>query len=580
MIQAAQTSGRLKWFFTFTVLLFFFFNHTFGQLSYSPKEAAKLQDKIKSEIKTFEENDDTEAIIKAYYKLIELIPYTENRYEFNVETFRQLGFVFQIRGLYEESNNYFKGFIDYFEKHNDKLNATAFNYFDEQVAVNSNMIAVNFLKLGDLAQASRWLQKAISYTEARQDISYASALNNFGLYYYQYKLNTDSAMHYFQKSEKIIVENFPEHSLYGSVTDNIADIYAERGEYKAAAQLYAQNYERYAPQDENPEEKIDFVRWIAAGVQWSEQLIHLGEPEKALELLTETEQIFNHPLFDDELKHNPRIDYLNVLISYHVATNNFSEALKAAGRASNIKDSLQKELAQKQLNRQNLLSNIVLERIQTELMYEQQQKSELIKKQRLQLAVGILVLILAMSFMGFVYHQRKQRLLLAEKNRLLAEQKAENITLQNSRLELEVEAKKRDLADVAINLNQSLEWARNIYDRLQDIKEAKGRQRKNRMNDLETELKNKLTIDKQTEAFYARLDVLNEAFYNKLRKDYPGLTKYDIRLCSLIRLKIDNYDIAKLQNISQASLNTARYRIRKKLKLEKEEDLDLFIQTL
>ena len=55
--------------------------------------------------------------------------------------------------------------------------------------------------------------------------------------------------------------------------------------------------------------------------------------------------------------------------------------------------------------------------------------------------------------------------------------------------------------------------------------------------------------------------------------------KNQLRLCSLIRLKMTSRNIAILQNITHASLNTSRYRLRKKLKLTEDDDLDNFVQN-
>jgi hypothetical protein len=76
------------------------------------------------------------------------------------------------------------------------------------------------------------------------------------------------------------------------------------------------------------------------------------------------------------------------------------------------------------------------------------------------------------------------------------------------------------------------------------------------------------------------MDEVSDSFYKKLKFDFPKLSKTDIRLCSLIRLKIDSHEIATLQNITQSSLNTSRYRLRKKLRLTETEKLDDFIQSL
>lgn len=72
---------------------------------------------------------------------------------------------------------------------------------------------------------------------------------------------------------------------------------------------------------------------------------------------------------------------------------------------------------------------------------------------------------------------------------------------------------------------------------------------------------------------------LHPQFLPKLRADFPTITTNDELLCMLIYLDVPASDMAATLGISRPSLNSARYRIRKKLNLDKEADLDLFLQS-
>lgn len=70
---------------------------------------------------------------------------------------------------------------------------------------------------------------------------------------------------------------------------------------------------------------------------------------------------------------------------------------------------------------------------------------------------------------------------------------------------------------------------------------------------------------------------LHPHFLKKLRQNYPGLTSGDELICMLIYLKVPTIDMAASLGISRPSLNSARYRLRKRLNLDKDTDLDAFI---
>jgi DNA-binding CsgD family transcriptional regulator len=61
---------------------------------------------------------------------------------------------------------------------------------------------------------------------------------------------------------------------------------------------------------------------------------------------------------------------------------------------------------------------------------------------------------------------------------------------------------------------------------------------------------------------------------------YKGLTKGEIRLSYLIRQKMNNKEIATVLNVSPTAVEKAKYRLKKKITLEKDESLDAYIQQL
>jgi len=61
---------------------------------------------------------------------------------------------------------------------------------------------------------------------------------------------------------------------------------------------------------------------------------------------------------------------------------------------------------------------------------------------------------------------------------------------------------------------------------------------------------------------------------------YPELTDSDVRLMGFIKMQVQPKVIAMALNISMRSLNTARYRLRKKLKLQNSINLNDFISSI
>ncbi|MGK7393611.1 MAG: helix-turn-helix transcriptional regulator [Candidatus Cyclobacteriaceae bacterium M3_2C_046] len=66
-------------------------------------------------------------------------------------------------------------------------------------------------------------------------------------------------------------------------------------------------------------------------------------------------------------------------------------------------------------------------------------------------------------------------------------------------------------------------------------------------------------------------------FEARLLDKHPKLTPNDIRICQLLKDKRTSKEIANELNIMPSSVNTSRYRIRRKLHLKKDQDLTTYL---
>ena len=64
----------------------------------------------------------------------------------------------------------------------------------------------------------------------------------------------------------------------------------------------------------------------------------------------------------------------------------------------------------------------------------------------------------------------------------------------------------------------------------------------------------------------------------KLTGAFPLLKKSDRKLCAYLKMGLSSKEMASLLNMSVRSIETARYRLRKKLGLEQGDNLTDFIQ--
>ncbi len=94
-------------------------------------------------------------------------------------------------------------------------------------------------------------------------------------------------------------------------------------------------------------------------------------------------------------------------------------------------------------------------------------------------------------------------------------------------------------------------------------------------------LKEEMVLDSDFE--HAKLQIQQvhpDFFYLVSERAQRKLTLLDLKLCAYLYLKMDTRQIAQLMHIEAKSVRMSRYRIKQKLGLEKDDDLNAFLQRI
>ena len=149
------------------------------------------------------------------------------------------------------------------------------------------------------------------------------------------------------------------------------------------------------------------------------------------------------------------------------------------------------------------------------------------------------------------------------------------IVNQNEKIaKSELEHKKRELAAISTNIVQENEQVSNI---LKDLKYysslLKSEKDRNSFSPLIKSI-NRILSEKRKEDLYS--DQFNAAYpgyLEYLTRTYTDLTTSDLKLCTFLRMNLNTKEIAEIMGLSVRSVESRRYRLRKKINLSKEEDL-------
>ena len=178
-----------------------------------------------------------------------------------------------------------------------------------------------------------------------------------------------------------------------------------------------------------------------------------------------------------------------------------------------------------------------------------------------------------------IRHHEKLRLedeALAQRERQHAEQ--EIIKLQNENLQAEISHKNIQLADSTMAIIKKNELLIEIKEELDKQRSRSGQEYPQRYFERVLSLINKnISNDNDWKVFEELFDQAHENFFKRLKIAYPELTQSDLKLCAYLKLNLSSKEIAPLLNISFRGVETRRYRLRRRLLLDSDNNLVEFI---
>ncbi len=506
-----------------------------------------------------------------------------------------------IRGNYDTALIYGEKALETFTKIHDTI----------EIATTKKNLSYIFMSRGEYEDALKYAIEALKIFELSNDtMRIASGLGTIANIY----LNTGKdhmAKEYFIKA-KDCLQNQQETLIYSQVLQSIAGIYRSEGQFDSSLLLYSQalsiaeqmnnmllaakiymnmantlksdnkfheairNYKKAndmfisinSEKDINHinyslgETYLQYDKYDSAEIYLLKSLHTSGKINHALIYEAALKQLYL--LYEKKQDFRKAFQYFNTYVHYHDSIVGQDVQVKIA----ELETKYETAKKDKQI---------------TELELQQEiEKSEKISQRIIFSSVIFLFIVLLLG----VWQKRKkdrmilkQRELFHKKEKQLAELKLERSKLKEEELRQSVLYKSKQLSTHALHMMQKNKMLNEVKISIKELSKSK-----NKDSDIQRKIVHKINesirSDKDWEVFKLYFEDVNHDFYQKLKKLNPELTTNDQRLCTLIKLNMNSKEMASVLNVAPVSIKSSRYRLKKKLGLVPEDDLEEFIGNI
>jgi tetratricopeptide (TPR) repeat protein len=157
--------------------------------------------------------------------------------------------------------------------------------------------------------------------------------------------------------------------------------------------------------------------------------------------------------------------------------------------------------------------------------------------------------------------------------------KEENHLLERKKLNQDLEYKKKELVSNMMYLMEKNEFITSISKKLIELKPDAKKDNKDLIQQIINEIRQNSST-KMWEEFEIRFKEVHKDFYNELHKTHPDLTLNEVKICAFLRLNMSTKEISAITHQTVKSINMARFRLRKKLHIDRDENLIAYLKSL
>ena len=190
------------------------------------------------------------------------------------------------------------------------------------------------------------------------------------------------------------------------------------------------------------------------------------------------------------------------------------------------------------------------------------------QRQRMIMILSGMFILLAAAGGGILFLRRQRENLAA---RLIEE--------ENQNMLLQLEIKEQELTTQSIHLHALGKFTEEIGSKLIRLKTQLNGEKEESLGKIIREFEQGVS-EEIWEDFRSRFERVNDDFNQKLLQMCPDLTPVELKIASYLRLNLSSKEISRLTNRSAGTISNTRSALRKKLRLEEEDNLVAYLMAL
>lgn len=275
-------------------------------------------------------------------------------------------------------------------------------------------------------------------------------------------------------------------------------------------------------------------------------------------------------------------DYCNnafyQLSQCHALLENYEEAYRLLNKYdiyNTIADNQRHEKKIKDINTNYLLAlnvnEVKAKEIESENIRNYKNKIIILTFSTIIILTSLIVIMILFTRNKYLHHRSMET---------SYEQQLKIDKMENELMEMQLKNSKESLINLALHFKSYIDYINPLKAKLKEALDAPENEQKGKFKNIYMELHNNNGLFNNTENLHKQINEIYKDFIDRLEQKYPTLTKSEKRLCTMLYINMSSKEIAVISNTTIRSVETSRYRLRKKFDLTRDEDMVDFLRSI
>ena len=190
------------------------------------------------------------------------------------------------------------------------------------------------------------------------------------------------------------------------------------------------------------------------------------------------------------------------------------------------------------------------------------------------------IIFLIMVFITFIILYSKNKMVFHNNKVTSYEQQIKIDKIENDLKEYQLKSNRELIIKMALQIKSYSDIINQINDDLKTAIELPENEQKNKIKNVLLKTHNNIHILSNAENIKKQLDAIYKDFFIRLEEKHPDLTKAEKNLCTMLYINMSSKEIATVTNTTLRTVETSRYRLRRKFNLSRDEDIVSFLQKI